>query len=85
MSDTLDGLEVSFKFQDTARDTMDNDNVLDTPPQSHLAVFDDSDITDVVPTTPNKAGRGCFGVAVVSNKDNRTVDLELHSDHQGGE
>ena len=85
MSDTLDSLEVSFKFQDTARDTMDNDSVLDTPAQSRLAVFDDSDITDAVPTALNKAGRGCFGVAVVSNKDHRTVDLELHSDHQGEE
>ena len=77
MSDTLDGLEVSFEFRNTVRNAMNDDSVLDTPAQSHLAVFDDSDITSAVPTTLNKARRRCFGVIVVPNKNHRTADLEF--------
>ena len=77
MSDTLNGLEVSFEFRNTVRDTVDDDSVLDTPAQSHPAVFDDSDITSAVPITLNKARRHCFRVVVISNKDHWTTDLEF--------
>jgi hypothetical protein len=75
--DTFYGLELGLELGDTIRDTMDNEDVLDTTAKAHDAVLNDTYIAGAIPTALNEAGGRGIGVVEVADEEHRSANLEL--------